>query len=75
MTYKLKVCPGETDVDTGDYTNFFENFMSGSGYYDSDSNGGIDFYLKKYRAKNIPNSPYIQFETEADATWFVLEWS
>jgi len=54
---------------------FFMNFMKGSGYWEEVNNRGIDHFLKPYGAKNCINEPFIEFETEEDAMWFVLRWS
>ena len=73
MTTWHRVC-----IETGgnvhsDYLPWFQNFMDKSGFYGDDRD--IDFYLKPYRARNVRNTPYIEFETEQDYTWFVLRWS
>lgn len=54
--------------------SFWDKFMNECGFLDDDDNG-IDYYLEPYRAKNVVNEPYIEFETEADATLFLLKWS
>ena len=37
----------------------------------------VQFYalLKEYGGTNISNTPYIEFETEAQKAWFLLRWS
>lgn len=68
MSYRLKVEPKDYCLD------YWESFMEKSGFLDCDDYP-IDHYLEPYRAKNVPNTPYIEFETEADATMFILKWS
>lgn len=72
MSYRLRVCPGETD--TGFCFDFFERFMDQCGYRDQDK-FMIDHYLGPYRAKNLVSTPYIEFESEDDALLFLLRWA
>ena len=72
MSYRLRVMNGTGSTRLT--INFFDNFMRGSGFLEDDEHT-IDYFLKPYKAKNCLNEPFIEFETEADATWFVLKWS
>jgi hypothetical protein len=69
MTYRLLVeQPKHFSLD------FWENFMEKSGFL-GQKMYNIDHYLKPWHAKNIKNEPYIEFESEEDATLFLLRWS
>ena len=74
MTNWHRVCIVDLN-DNDHYRNlpWFVNFVHKSGYYDTNEHD-IDFYLKPYRARNIKNEPYIEFETEQDYLMFVLRW-
>lgn len=69
MSYRLLV-----ERPNGIQIGFWDKFMNGCGFLE-DREKTIDFYLAPYRAKNVFGEPYIEFETEADATLFVLKWS
>ena len=72
MSYRLRVENSGNRLALN--LEFWEKFMDESGFlhkHDYD----IDYYLKPYRAKNVKDEPFIEFESEADATWFVLRWS
>lgn len=71
MGYKLRVISDDLMFEF----EFFDNFMKSSGYWEDTNGKGIDHFLKPYNAKNCVNEPFIEFETEQDAMWFVLRWT
>ena len=66
MGYKVNVS------STYFWNEAWSNFLCES-YFGSSK--GIDAELAPWRAKNIPDSPYIVFQSEQDATLFLLKWA
>jgi hypothetical protein len=48
-------------------------FMQDCGFLDSEKS--IDFYLAPFNGRNINDSDYIEFKTEADLMVFVLKYA
>lgn len=69
MSYLLTV-----EYPERDNIDFWERFMNESGFL-SESNHDINHYLAPWRAKNVHGEPFIEFETEEDATLFLLRWA
>ena len=64
------------DVTINDGTSW-DNFINhiSEKYSSWPSSIDIDTELKAYHAKNVFGTTFIEFETEEDATAFILKWS
>ncbi len=64
MTYLLNI----VDEHPEPWTNFLKEYGDGTRYRPFQE-------LKQFNAENVYGKPYIAFETEADATAFILRFS
>lgn len=72
MGYKFSI---EYGVNNGINAQAFDNFMTNIGPNSYATFFDLDNYLKPYGARNIDGTPYIEFETEKQATLFILRWT
>lgn len=75
MTYKLRVTG---DDSNGDFIYLWTNFMirhvMPSTRYTVDKKAASSF-LKEFNARNVFDTPYVEFETKEDALAFTLKFS
>ena len=67
MTYRIAIVPASAE-----HARQWENFVNS---VQPDHADAVWDKLRLYRAKNVFASPFIEFDTEADAIMFILKWS
>lgn len=71
MAYRVSIFMGEP-MDSTDHPPWWNNFIISD---EHDRHDWLDNSLRKFRAKDVPGTTFIEFESEEDFTMFLLQFS